>query len=74
MKNYKLFLDSNNNYSYNNSWKETIFYRFLKTEKLVDDSWKEINNAIKITSKVIWYSKWYHEFEIKTILANFNRL
>ena len=74
MQNYRLYLDSDNNYTYNSSWTWTIFYRYLHTEKLKDENWNIIPEAMKITSKVIWYSKWYHQFEIKTILADFNRL
>jgi len=74
MQDYRLYLDTIAHYTYNNSWKETIFYRYLWVEELKDSSWNIIENALKLTSKVIWYAKWYHEFEIKTILADFNRL
>ncbi len=73
MQNYKLYLDSNNHYTYNNTSTWTIFYRYVHIEKLKDDSWNIIPETMKVTSKVIWYKKWYHQFEIKTILANFNR-
>ena len=73
--NYKLYLDNNNHYTYKSIWnKKTIFYRYLKIEELKNGSWSLIFDAMKIKSKVIWYSKWYHEFEINTILADFNRL
>ena len=69
---YKLYLDPYNHYTYN-TWTWTIFYRYLHIEDLKDSSWSTIPETIKLTSKVIWYQKWYHDFEIKTILANFNR-
>jgi hypothetical protein len=31
-------------------------------------------DAYKITSKVIWYKNGYHEFDIKTILADWRRI
>lgn len=74
MQNYKLYLDWDNYYNYDNTWTGTIFYRYLYLEELKDWSWVVILDAIKVKSKVIWYSKWYHEFEINTILADFNRL
>lgn len=75
MLDYNLYLDSDNHYTYESIWnKKTIFYRYLFLEELKDSTWTIIPNTIKVKSKVIWYSKWYHEFEIKTILADFNRL
>jgi len=72
MQNYKLNLDSDNHYTFD-TWTWTIFYKYLKIEELKDDSWNTIDDTLKLNSKVIWYFKWYHEFEINTILANFNR-
>lgn len=75
MLDYNLHLDSDNHYTYESIWnRKTIFYRYLFLEELKDSTWTIIPNTIKVKSKVIWYSKWYHEFEIKTILADFNRL
>ena len=53
--------------------KKIRFYKYLKIEKLKDNSWNTIDDTLKLISKVVWYNKWYHEFEINTILANFNR-
>ena len=75
MDNYRLYIDSDNHYTYESIWnKKTIFYRYLKIEELKNWAWNIINDTMKVKSKVIWYSKWYHEFEINTILADFNRL
>jgi hypothetical protein len=32
-----------------------------------------ITGALQVTSKVIWYSRWYHEIELKTILTDYLR-
>jgi hypothetical protein len=79
MLDYKLCLDYNNRYVYNcNNWnKETYFYKYIKLEELKYLSWSvetTINNAYKVISKVIWYKKWYHEFEIKTIVTDWGKL
>lgn len=72
---YRLCIDSQNNYTYNCSWdnEETEFYRFFYIDKVENINWV-IENSFKITSKVIWYKRWYHEFEIDTILADWKRL
>ena len=75
MDDYRLYLDSENHYTYESIWnKKTIFYRYLYLEELKNSNWVIIEDTMKVKSKVIWYSKWYHEFEINTILADFNRL
>lgn len=74
---YKLCIKKDTNiYSYicNSDDKEIKFYRYLYLDELKKWDWSVVNNAMKVKSKVIWYSKWYHEFEINTILADFNRL
>lgn len=77
MLNYQLCLDVNNRYTYNCVWnKKTHFYKYLKIEDVTYNSWwviSKIDDSIKITSKVIWYSKWYHEVELKTILTDYLR-
>ena len=75
MQNYKLYLDTENRYTYESYWNNnTIFYRYIYFDNLIDDNWNIIDNAMKLKSKVIWYSKWYHDFEIETIITDFNRL
>ena len=49
------------------------FYKYIQIEELKDSWGIVISDTMKVKSKVIWYSKWYHEFEINTILSNFNR-
>lgn len=78
MQNYRLCIDNNKRYTYDcyTSWnKKTIFYRYIKIDDVKYNSWwiVNINNAIKITSKVIWYHNSYHEVELKTILTDFLR-
>lgn len=78
MQNYRLCLDSENNYTNNCSWnKKTIFYRYLKFEKLdYVDSWttKTINSWFKVISKVFWYNKGLHSTEIKTVITDYKKL
>ena len=74
MLDYKLFLDSENRYVFEESWnKKTYFYKYLKIDKVEDSNWI-ITDALKIKSKVIWYKKWYHEFELNTIISDWKRL
>ena len=75
MQNYRLCLDSKNRYTYDCSWtnKKTKFYRYLKVEKVENKDWV-IDNALKITSKVIWYANSYHKLEISTIITDWKRL
>lgn len=78
MENYRLCLDSENKYTYDcSSWnKKTYFYRYIKMDDLMyDNLWTNnyISWALKLTSKVIWYNRWYHEIELKTILTDYLR-
>jgi len=72
----RLCLDDKNLYTYNCSDSdnvETEYYRFFYVDELKNSNWT-IDNAYKITSKVVWYKRWYHEFEINTVLADWKRL
>ena len=77
---YKLCLDSLNRYTYDciTSWnKDTHFYRYIYIDSVKFSSWwsvETIDNSFLIKSKVIRYKKWYHEFEVKAILADWKRL
>ena len=76
MKSYNLCLDSEKRYVYDciTLWnKETKFFKYIYVSEAKDIN-GVIKNAIKVKSKVIWYIKWYHEFEINTIIADFKRL
>ncbi len=80
MLNYKLCLDSNNRYTYDcvTVWnKETNFYKYISVEEVKYSSWwvvETIANSFLLKSKVIWFKKWYHEFEIKSIITDWKRL
>lgn len=80
MKSYNLCLDSKNRYTYDCSTlgnSKTKFYKYISIEKVeYNDSWttKEINNSFIVKSKVIWYVKWYHEFEVNSVVADWKRL
>jgi len=77
MQNSKLYLDSLNRYTYNSGStnKPTYFYRYVKFDDVVYNSWWTItiDEALKLTSKVIWYNNWYHEVELKTVLTDWQR-
>jgi hypothetical protein len=75
MQSYKLCLDSNNLYTYDCTWLNTptVFYKYIKIDVVKDKTWV-INDSFKVTSKVVWYKRWYHETEISTILADWKRL
>jgi hypothetical protein len=69
-KNYQLCLDGNM-YIYCPVWttlKQTPFFKYVHIDRSL---WDE---KLKITSKVIWKSKWEHEFEVKTILSDWKQL
>ena len=80
MQAYRLCLDTKNRYTYDCSTptnKKTNFYRYIKTDELKYKEWwstQVINNAFKLTSKVIWLDRWYHEFELNTIITDWKRL
>lgn len=78
MLDYKLCLDGENKYTYNCNIpnKKTYFYRYVKFENVIYSSWWTdviIPDSVKLTSKVIWYNRWYHEIELKTILTDYLR-
>lgn len=81
MLEYKLCLDSENRYTYDCSTPaniDTQFFRYISFEKVKfkDDNWNDkiIDDAYLVKSKVIWYMRWYHEFELKTIITDWKRL
>lgn len=78
MQNYRLCLNSHNLYTYDCSWsnEKTYFYKYIKIDKVEYNDWVNdisIDEAFKITSKVIWYSRWYNEFEVTSIFTDFKR-
>lgn len=78
MEKYRLYLDSQNRYIYNNGStliKKTPYFRYVKIEPAkYDKEWTEINlDWVIITSKVIWSQRGYHETEIKSVLTNWIR-
>lgn len=76
MQDYRLCLTSDNLYWYCNLTNEkTDFYKYIKVDNVEYNDWTDttITSALKVTSKVIWYKRWYHEFEISTIFTDFKR-
>lgn len=80
MNSYMLCLDENNRYTYdcsNTANKKTRFYRYISFEKLQYKEWidvKEITDSYLLKSKVIWYIRWYHEYELKSVISDWKRL
>lgn len=72
MKSYQLCLTPENLYVYCNDslpWlTPTFFYRYVTFGEV----W-EVSDALKVTSKVIWSSRWYHEIQLDTIITDFLR-
>ena len=68
MQDYRLCLSSENKYTYDcNGPSETQFYRYLQ----IEDIWE---NKFLLISRVIWYARWYHEFDIQTVITDWRRL
>ena len=60
-------------YSYY-SWEPTHFYKYIKVDDITYSSWWTtyvIDKWFKVTSKVIWYDRWYHEYEVKSLFTDF---
>ena len=80
MLDYKLCIDNKNRYTSDciTSWnKESNFYRFISIEEVKYNEWwvdEVIDNAFLLKSKVIWYQRGYHEFEVKSIITDWKRL
>lgn len=79
MQSYRLYQTPEWLYTYSQAPDNTptYFYRFLEISPVFySDGWvqKEISDAFKITSKVIWYKRWYHELQIDTIVTDWRRI
>ncbi len=77
MQNYKLCINSDWFYTFDCSSNEkTPFFRYIKIERVKYNEWwtqEFIDDAFKVYSKVVWYSKWYNEFELNNIFTDFKR-
>jgi len=78
MQDYRLCLSVDNLYTHNCSWdsEKTYFYKYIKIDKVSYSDWvntKYIEDSFKVISKVIWYSRWYNEFEVTSIFTDFKR-
>lgn len=80
MRDYELCNDLSGKYTYDCSWgnKRTKIFRYLNIEPLsyIDSSWNNviIANSYKVTSKVIWYIRGYHEINLTTVLSDYKKL
>ena len=67
---YGLCMDWENRYTYDCSTvgnTQSVFYRYLYISELEPD-------VYQINSKVIWYKRGYHEYEIQTIVTDWRRI
>jgi len=75
---YRLCIDSQKRYTYNCTGNtSTYFFRYLSIEPveyLSGATMTQIEDAFRVTSKVIWYKNGYHEFDIKTIITDWRRI
>ena len=70
MTKYRLCLNSSNIYTYDCSTPggtQSIFYRYIYVKELEPGSYQ-------ILSKVIWYKRGYHEYELRTIVTDWRRI
>lgn len=78
MESYRLCLDDENVYTYScDTNTKTMFFRYMHLEPLEYMSGSVVEtfpSSFRVTSKVIWYKNGYHEFDIKTILADWRRI
>lgn len=78
LEKFQICLDKDNLYDYcsNISWdkKELRIYKFITIEKVTNDPnllETDLEKAVKVKSKVIWYSKRFSEFEVEEIFTNY---
>lgn len=77
MQSYRLYLTPDGLYTYSSVGNTpTHFYRFLYLQPVeyTDGGTIQVPEAFKVTSKVIWYKRWYHEMQIDTIVADWRRI
>lgn len=80
MLSYRLCIDTENRYvycSWLNTEIKTRFYKYINIKKVeYMESWivKNIDDSFLVTSKIIWFKNWYHEFEVKSVIADWKRL
>ncbi|MDD3301949.1 MAG: prepilin-type N-terminal cleavage/methylation domain-containing protein [Candidatus Gracilibacteria bacterium] len=80
MRDYELCNDLSGKYTYDCSGgnKRTKIFRYLNIEPLsyIDSSGNNviIANSYKVTSKVIWYIRGYHEINLTTVLSDYKKL
>lgn len=55
-------------------FRETYFYKYILLSEARNEDGSIINNSYLITSKVIWFKRWYHEFDIKTLITDWRRI
>lgn len=71
----RLCFDDKNRYVYCSGWWDTSsFLRYIEVTQVQDEWWALIEDALLITSRVSWYQRGYHEYEVRTILTDWRRI
>lgn len=76
MQDYRLCIDEQVDprvYRYCNESEDlklTPFYKYILLEKVSEDD----KERLQVSSKVIWFQKGYHEYEIQTLITDWRRL
>jgi len=76
MISYELCLTAEHLYTYDCTTsvpKWAKFWRYIRFSPVIDDGWTQVQGAMRLTSKVIWYDTRYNEVSIDTILTDFLR-
>lgn len=53
---------------------KTPFYRSLHLTGALDENGNLYPDTFQVTSKVIWYKRGYHEYDIKTLITDWRRI
>jgi hypothetical protein len=76
MNDYRLYRTPEGLYTYDDTGNQaTHFYRYLTIEAVeYGNPTVTVPESFKVTSKVIWYKRGYHEFELSTVVADWRRI
>lgn len=71
----RLCFDSENRYVYCSAWWNlTSFLRYIEIQAVEDSAGNIIEDALLIISKTAWYERWYHEYELRSIITDWRRI
>ncbi len=73
---YRLYLSDEWRYTHDSSWQETNFFRYVYLEPasyFENGNEVVVDDAFKLTSKVIWADKWIHSTSVDTVITDWKR-